>query len=283
MGAKQGETGFYSISEMAGMFPLSRQTLIYYDKIGLFKPTYVNDENYRYYASTQIPTLRLICMLREMGLGLKEIGQLVSENNVDDIVLHLCERRDSIDAQIRELEQQRSFVYERLGFYKTAQEWMEKIGQPVFRHFDERYVVVEPYGTDDMNRSQLHAALMRAVVRVKDESGVGPLSGWGSMLLQENFHASDPIKGAGSFVTVPPGVDPRSLSDVAVLPAGIYLCLSRWGMPYDPAGIRQIVQVMDEHGLKPQGNAFDLCLFDSTFYNEHHKEDFCCLQVPVAL
>ena len=35
------QTGMYAISEMASLFNVSRQTLIYYDKIGLFKPAVV--------------------------------------------------------------------------------------------------------------------------------------------------------------------------------------------------------------------------------------------------
>ena len=37
------QTGMYAISEMASLFNVSRQTLIYYDKIGLFKPAVVNE------------------------------------------------------------------------------------------------------------------------------------------------------------------------------------------------------------------------------------------------
>ena len=44
----------YRITEVAKFFNISRQTLIYYDKIGLFKPHKVQDENsYRYYSSQQ--------------------------------------------------------------------------------------------------------------------------------------------------------------------------------------------------------------------------------------
>lgn len=35
------QTGMYAISEMASLFNVSRQTLIYYDKIGLFKPAWL--------------------------------------------------------------------------------------------------------------------------------------------------------------------------------------------------------------------------------------------------
>lgn len=35
------QTGMYAISEMASLFNVSRQTLIYYDKIGLLNPPWL--------------------------------------------------------------------------------------------------------------------------------------------------------------------------------------------------------------------------------------------------
>lgn len=68
------QTGMYAISEMASLFNVSRQTLIYYDKIGLFKPAVVNEKGYRFYSPTQIPgSCALICMLRDLGLELDEM------------------------------------------------------------------------------------------------------------------------------------------------------------------------------------------------------------------
>lgn len=62
-----------SISEMAKLHGLTRQTLIHYDTIGLFKPIEVDDKGYRYYSRRQIPFLREICFLKALGIGLKEI------------------------------------------------------------------------------------------------------------------------------------------------------------------------------------------------------------------
>ena len=77
----------------------------------------------------------------------------------------------------------------------------------------------------------------------------------------------------------------RQLAEIGVevLPEGTYLCMSRWGMPYEPEGIRAIVACMDKHALQPIGNAFDFCYLDTTSYDESHQEDFCCIQIPVAL
>ncbi len=49
------QTGMYAISEMASLFNVSRQTLIYYDKIGLFKPAVVNEKGYRFYSPHSDP------------------------------------------------------------------------------------------------------------------------------------------------------------------------------------------------------------------------------------
>ena len=45
----------FSIGEVARYQNISKQTLIFYDKIGLFRPAYVDPHNgYRYYSASQI-------------------------------------------------------------------------------------------------------------------------------------------------------------------------------------------------------------------------------------
>ena len=48
----------FSIEELASYQNISKQTLIYYDKIGLFKPAYIDPDNkYRYYTVKQVDYL----------------------------------------------------------------------------------------------------------------------------------------------------------------------------------------------------------------------------------
>ena len=289
---EQMERGMYAISEMASLFDVSRQTLIYYDKIGLFKPALVNDRGYRFYSPTQIPFMRLICMLRDLGIELDEIRRLLTSTDTTEMTDHLRARVAALDEQIAELSAERDAVRERLCFYDEAAFWREREGKPALKHFDIRYVVFEPYPTDrERGRAMLHPTLMRAIERMRALTGTSPMRGWGTMLMQSRFHAEDPVAGAGSFAVVPAAAvpnlpqDPFELAEagVEVLPAGTYLCLSRWGMPYEDAGIRDAVACMDEHGLKPLGNAFDFCYLDTTSYDHEHQEDFCCIQIPVEL
>ena len=60
----EGKVRYLTISEMSEIHNTTRQTLIYYDRIGLFKPIKVDENGYRYYSSNQIPFLREICFLK---------------------------------------------------------------------------------------------------------------------------------------------------------------------------------------------------------------------------
>lgn len=276
--------GMYTISEMANIFGVSRQTLIYYDKIGLFGPAEVNEKGYRFYSPTQIPLMRLICMLRDLGVDLDEITRLTSSYDVAEMANKLRERVSELDGQIAALEKERNSVQERLSFYNDVSYWKARQGVPTLKAFPDRYVIVEPFPGDvTIDRSVLHPTLMRAVARLRETMGARPMRGWGTMLQRSYFHSDNPILGAGPFAVVPEGVEPEKLAQAQRLPEGIYLCISRWGMPYNPAGIREAVSYLDAHNLTPMGNAYDFCYMDATSYNEEHQEDFCCIQIPVSL
>ena len=175
-------------------------------------------------------------------------------------------------------------MQERLSFYSDVSYWKARQGVPTLKAFPDRYVIVEPFpGDATIDRSVLHPTLMRAVGRLRETTGARPMRGWGTMLQRSYFHSDNPILGAGPFAVVPEGVEPEKLGQAQRLPEGVYLCISRWGMPYNPAGIREAVSYLDAHNLTPIGNAYDFCYMDATSYNEEHQEDFCCIQIPVAL
>lgn len=276
--------GLYTISEMAQIFGISRQTLIYYDRTGLFSPAYVNDEGYRFYAPTQIPSLRLICLLKDLGLELKEIKRISTSHDVDTMVAYLDGQERELEDQIGDLEEKLSRVVQRRRFYNEVARWRRTGGRPVITHYPERYVIFEPWGVpgENMGREHLHPALMRAISRLRDADKAAPVAGWGTMVLRDSFAGPDVFQGAGSFVTVPEGVDPAKLTGVVMLPEGEYVCQGRWGMPYDETGIQRLLSWMCEHRFEPAGNAFDFCLLDATSYTEQHREDYCCMQIPIA-
>src|SRR6266496_3342040 len=68
----------YSISKLARTRGLSRSTLLYYDRLGLLKPSGRTGSGYRYYTDADQRRLKRIFDFREAGLTLKEIRAVLS-------------------------------------------------------------------------------------------------------------------------------------------------------------------------------------------------------------
>jgi MerR family transcriptional regulator, thiopeptide resistance regulator len=68
----------FSISRLGRACGLSRSTLLYYDRLGLLKPSGRTGSGYRYYTDAERRRLERIGYFREAGLTLKEIRAVLS-------------------------------------------------------------------------------------------------------------------------------------------------------------------------------------------------------------
>ena len=74
----------FSIGEVSRYQQISKQTLIFYDKIGLFRPAYVDPGNgYRYYSAAQLDYLDTILIMKKIGFSLSEIKAHMQSYNID--------------------------------------------------------------------------------------------------------------------------------------------------------------------------------------------------------
>ncbi|KAA2264889.1 MerR family transcriptional regulator [Solihabitans fulvus] len=67
----------WSIAQVARMSKVTSRTLRHYDSIGLLTPAWVGDNGYRHYEQEQLFRLQQILLLRELGLGLDAIGEIL--------------------------------------------------------------------------------------------------------------------------------------------------------------------------------------------------------------
>ncbi|GGK35345.1 MerR family transcriptional regulator [Nocardia camponoti] len=67
----------WAIADVAKMSGVTARTLRHYDDIGLLTPARVGANGYRYYEQSQLLRLQQILVLRELGLGLAEIGDVI--------------------------------------------------------------------------------------------------------------------------------------------------------------------------------------------------------------
>ncbi len=86
----------YSIGVFSQINRITTKTLRHYDEIGLLKPEYVDKfTGYRYYTSNQLPIMHKIITLKQMGLTLAEIKEIISNPLAAEMFLKLREREIS--------------------------------------------------------------------------------------------------------------------------------------------------------------------------------------------
>ena len=70
-----------SISQVAELAGISARMLRHYDKLGLLRPSRVSDNGYRWYERDQLFQLQRILLLRDYGLSLAAIKDVLSRND----------------------------------------------------------------------------------------------------------------------------------------------------------------------------------------------------------
>lgn len=268
------------ISEMAGLHGVSRQTLILYDKNGLLPPAFVSETGYRYYSVDQIPRLRLICLLKEMGVTLAKIKEFLEEPTPSDMVGLVSGRIKEVDRRIAKLQLQREELTQFSEIFEHVDTHLLNVDIPYVEWIEARRAVFSPYPSSEMGVKDLHLALMGAWDRVLG-AGLIPSRGFGSLLWADKVGGDNPLDGAGSIVILP-RMDVAKDLETVDLPAGNYAVMYKVAMPYDPEPIKRLLGWIEAQGLAPAGEVVDRCLLDSAFYNDAFDEDFCRLEIRLS-
>ncbi|WP_130812843.1 MerR family transcriptional regulator [Olsenella sp. Marseille-P4559] len=272
--------GLIKISEMAGLHGVSRQTLILYDKNGLLPPAYVSETGCRYYSADQIPRLRLICLLKEMGVTLAKIKEFLERPTQADMVGLVSDRIGEVDQRIAQLQLQREELVQFSEIFEHIETRRLNVDMPHVEWIPARRAVFSPYPSCEMDVKHLHLALMDAWNRIIG-AGLIPSRGFGSLLWADKVRGDEPLEGAGSIVILP-RTDMAEDLETIYLPEGDYAVIYKVAMPYDPEPIKRLLDWIDDQGLSPAGEVVDRCLLDAAFYNDAFGEDFCRLEVRLA-
>ncbi|WP_309128885.1 MerR family transcriptional regulator [Microbacterium sp.] len=99
----------WSIQEIARLAGTTSRTLRHYDDIGLLAPTRVAHNGYRHYDEAALVRLQRILLLRELGLGLPQIADVIDRERSEASALesHLAwlrQEQDRLSRQIASVE-----------------------------------------------------------------------------------------------------------------------------------------------------------------------------------
>jgi phosphoribosylaminoimidazole-succinocarboxamide synthase len=99
----------FSIQEVARLAGTTSRTLRHYGDVGLLAPSRVGANGYRYYDADALVRLQRILLLRELGLGIPAVTQILEGGaaDVDALVVHLRwleQEKSRVDRQIASVE-----------------------------------------------------------------------------------------------------------------------------------------------------------------------------------
>ena len=92
----------FKISEIARLFGISSDTLRFYEKKGLLKPSVNELNHYRSYELTDINLLIDILFYRRLDLSLQDIHTILYQGDLDQLQQTLTIKEAEIKAQIEE-------------------------------------------------------------------------------------------------------------------------------------------------------------------------------------
>jgi DNA-binding transcriptional MerR regulator len=143
----------WSIQDVARLAGTTSRTLRHYDDVGILPPSRIGGNGYRYYDEHALARLQRILMLRDLGLGIPAIAEVLAgqRDHAQALVTHLQwlrQEQERLDRQIATVETT-------IGKLKGGEQLMAEEMFDGFDHTAHREEVEQRWGTQayaDSNR-----------------------------------------------------------------------------------------------------------------------------------
>lgn len=231
----------FMTGEMAKLHGISKQTLIHYDRIGLFCPAEVDsDTDYRYYDLEQFQDLELILILKALGMQLQEIKAYRQQTTLTARLALLESQREIVEKKMKQLKSMEQRLESMVGNIKhniTVEPFSKGI-----KWLEERKLysipVLSPY---DIYQMELSFKEMFRYIKEKSEVDVHDFL----------YVVKDSVDGEELFekISIPVGEGGNEIG-----PAGYYAYLYHQG-PYAELlnSRKQLENYIQESGYEPVG------------------------------
>ena len=139
---------YFTTGEFAKICGVNKQTLFYYDQVGIFKPDVIGENGYRYYSYTQLETFTVISMLRDLGVHIKEIKAHMDCRSPEALLSLMENKYVEIEKKISALQWSKKYIEKKIHTTREGQTASSGIIQ--IKELPTRLMVTSDYkGPDD--------------------------------------------------------------------------------------------------------------------------------------
>jgi len=198
----------WSIQEVARLAATTSRTLRHYDDVGLLHPSRMGSNGYRYYNEASLTRLQRILLLRDLGLGIPAIAEVLAGQTNDARALEthlglLQQEQQRLDRQIASVELTITALHE--GSRLMAENMFDGFDHTAYKAEVEERWGAEAYKTSDawwraMSTEERTAWMSRQKQLAADwvaaaESGIAPDSAEAQALARRHVEWLGSIPG----------------------------------------------------------------------------------------
>lgn len=111
---------YLSSGEFAKLCKVNKQTLFYYDQIGLLTPVFRNEKGYRFYSIHQLELFNVIDLLKDLGMSLHDIQQYMNNKSPESFLKLMYRKKDEIVKKRREIEMKEKIIKTKINLMEEA-------------------------------------------------------------------------------------------------------------------------------------------------------------------
>lgn len=244
---------YYTTGELAKLFDIPKQTMFYYDKMGLLTPEFVAENGYRYYSTPQYLTLEIILFLRRLDISVPEIKKFLQHRSKEEIIKILSDKEECCRRSIEETERIRRSV----SAYRARLEHSQElpVNQVLLENLPACRMYLSPIpkdrrgGFDAITIRAKHVQEVFAHAFCKDEP-----TGW--VIAKDDFFAMK-FKHSAALVTRS-GSEGSGYPCNFTRPAGLYCSVLTKGAYFLHAkeAYERLMKFMEINALTPAGDVF---------------------------
>ena len=240
---------YFTTGELSKLCKIPRKTLLYYDKLGLIKPEFVDDNGYRYYKRSQLFLLEFIITLRHLNIPLKRIEEYINNKSINNYQHLLQEKSNELTKQIAELTQLKKHLDEYIPDLKLIEQL--PIGKILIEEQPDQYLYLSKLvleNTDFKTRSAISANLF---TDLRNKQSINRHS-FGYMMDNAVLNATE---SSSDYIRYyfHPIVNCSDDFTCTLKPAGIYLVLYCSGvyMTHSKSYLQQLAEYCTAHNFVP--------------------------------
>ena len=243
----------FSTGEFAKLFGVNKDTLLYYDKIDLFKPAGIKDNGYRYYTLEQFDSFIAIQSLRSVQFPIKDLKEYFKSPSQDALQELAFGQIEKVETEIKKLQDIQFFLSRVIEITNEIEN--VKIGELILQELPEESVIYSSTKNIDWNMSM--EELSEITGNFMKEIGIKGVAANGSVINKINFLNRNYYQSDYLFCRL-------EGPDAVKKPAGMYAIVYYQG---NPEGIESaysfLLNALEAHKLIVDGDVFEEYLLHS--------------------